>query len=581
MQNSILQDSGYKFSFDQAVLRQLETQARRSTYARHPETWAWDVLRIELWSAQIDVARSIVENHNTMVAAAHGLGKSLLGAVSVLWWIDTHPLGEAIALTTAPSTHQVRNILWREIQTLHARNALLYREYLEAKRNGEDTEGMVDHKLPGYVTSSATWRSDDGIMLAYGRTAPRGREGDAMQGVHGSVLALVDEAVGVSEDMIQTMANNTSTKDDRVAMFANPTNPASYMGIVWHDPVKSLAWNRISMSVFNSPKFTDEHERLRPETLKNLTDESYVEQKKLEYGEDSANYRARVKGEWATESGMILFPDEVLSVGLETLVIPEESDPIHVGFDVARSEKGDFSYLYSVQRGWVYETGEWRDTPNGLDWVELEKPHKTMRRGIKIRFLDRWRGLPFFPIHNDKGQRTTEQAANERVHAIMKEIGATQLRYDADGMGQIMGDAMLDVMDGSYLLIPIKGNGASPNRDTWYNLRAFGYSELANSMRRGEVDIEEDGDDHPLIAQLGGIEYTFAKGYAESLLITSKADMRAKGIKSPDAADAANYGAMLIDDGSLDAVNRVGSRFEHDMSEFDFDPIYGSSAFWG
>lgn len=581
MASEFLQDPGYRFSFEQNVLHQLESQARRSTYAKNPEAWAWDVLRIELWSIQTDVAKSVVHNHNTMVAAAHGLGKSLLGAILVLWWIDTHPLGEAIALTTAPSTHQVRNILWREIQTLHARNAALHREFLEARRNGENTDGMVDRKLPGYVTSSATWRSDDGIMLAYGRTAPRGREGDAMQGVHGSVLALVDEAVGVSEDMIQTMANNTSTKDDRVAMFANPTNPLSYMGTIWHDPVKSLAWNRITISVFDSPKFTDERERLRPETLKNLTDESYVEQKKLEYGEDSANYRARVKGEWATESGMIMFPDEVLSVGLETTVIPDDGAQVHIGFDVSRSEKGDFSYLYSCVEGWVYETGEWREGENGFDWYELETPKKTDKRGIRLRFIDRWRGLPFIPIHNAKGQRITEEAANERAHAAMKEFAATQLRYDSDGMGQIMGDAMLDVTDNSYLLIPIKGNGASPNRDTWYNLRAFGFSELANRMRRGEVDIEADTDEHPLVAQLGAIEYKFASGFAESILIASKKDMREKGIKSPDAADAANYAALQLADDLPGLGLPEGSRFDYDMSTFEFDPLYGESAFWG
>lgn len=579
--DSIFQDPSYKFSFDQAVLRQLETQARRSTYAKHPETWAWDVLGVELWSKQTGVARSVVEFHNTMVAAGHGVGKSLLGAVLVLWWIDTHPIGEAIALTTAPSTHQVRQILWRNIQKLHSDNHRKHNEYQAAVRNHESTDGMVTHRLPGYVTSSATWRSDDGIMLAYGRTAPRGREGDAMQGVHGNVLALVDEAVGVSEDMIQTMGNNTSTKDDRQVMFANPTNPASYMGLVWHDPVKSLAWNRISISVFDSPKFTSEKDLLRPETLEHLTDESYVEQKKLEYGEESANYISRVKGEWATESGMILFPDEVLSVGLDTVVIPDDDDDVFVGFDIARSEKGDFSYLYSAHEGWVYDTGEWRDGENGFDWYGFEKPRKTGRRGIKIRYVDRWRGLPFQPVHNSSGQRTTSQAANERAHVAMKELGSTQLRYDADGMGQIMGDAMLDVTDDSYVLIPIKGNGASPNRDTWYNLRAYGYSELANRMRRGEIDIEKDADEHPLVAQLGAIEYEFASGFAESMLIMSKKKMKEKGIKSPDAADAANYAALALDDSAFGLGPVIGDHFEHDMSAFDSDPLYGSNAFWG
>lgn len=572
----ILSDPSYKFQFGQSVLHQLEAQARRRLYSKRPDLWANDVLHVTLWSKQSDVALSVVEHHNTMVAAGHGVGKSLVAAVLVCWWVDTHPIGEAIVLTTAPSTHQVRNILWRNVQKLHSESKRLHGLYLAAQKNGESTAGLPDHQLPGYVTSSATWKSDDGVMLAYGRTAPRGREGDAMQGVHGSVLTIVDEAVGVSEDMIQTMGNNTSTENDRQLLIANPTNPLSYMGIVWHDPVKSKAWNRMSISVFDSPKFTGEWKTLPPETVKDLTDESYVEQKKLEYGEDSANYISRVLGRWATESGMILFPDEVLQVGLDTTVIPDEEDPIHVGFDVSRSEKGDFSYLYTAQEGYVYRTQEWREGPDGFDFYDLDKPIKTERRGIRIRYLDRWRGLPFFPLHNDSGQRTSDEAANERVHAHMTELGATQLRYDADGMGKIMGDAMLDVSDGSYDLIPIKGNGASPDRDTWYNLRAWGYSELANRMRRGEIDIQADSDEHPLVKQLGAIEYTFAAGYSESLLIESKKKMADRGIKSPDAADAVNYAAMLVDvEGITDRV--AGQRFDVDLELYASDNLYSES----
>ena len=576
---SIIDDPGYKFNFKNAVFQQLETQNRRRMYAKRPDIWAKDVLGITLWSAQREVCQSVVQNHNTMVAAGHGVGKSLLAAVLMLWWIDTHPLGEAIVLTTAPSTHQVRQILWRNAQQLHRKSKERYQEYLEAKSEGRDASGLPDHPLPGYITSSATWRSDDGIMLAYGRTAPRGREGDAMQGVHGSVFTIVDEAVGVSEDMIQTMANNTSTENDRQLLIANPTNPLSYMGRIWNDPVKSQAWNRITISVFDSPKFTDEKNHLSPETLRDLTDESYVEQKKLEYGEESANYISRVLGRWATESGMILFPDEVLRVGLDTVVIPDVDDTVHVGFDISRSEKGDFSYLYTAQSGWVYETGEWRDGTDGLDWHEFEQPAKTDRRGIRVRYLDRWRGIPFFPIHNDKGQRTGSVAANERAHTAVTEVGATQLRYDADGMGQIMGDALLDLNDGSYELIPVKGNGPSPNRDTWYNIRAFGFSEFANAMRRGEIDIEEDQEEHPLVKQLGAIEYKFASGYAESLLIESKQEMQKRGIKSPDAADAASYAVLKLDD-QIEGGMRPGDHFDLEIEQFANDALYGNNAFW-
>jgi hypothetical protein len=307
MTNNSLSNPSYKFTFRNEVFAQLESQARRSVYAKRPDIWAKDVLGVTLWSKQVEVALSIVDNKNTMVAAGHGVGKSFLTAVLACWWIDTHQVGEARVLSTAPTTSQVRGIVWREIQKLHAASRQRHAEYLTAKDAGKSTAGLPDHALPGYVTSSATWRSFEGVELGAGRTPPRGREGDAFQGIHGGVFAIADEAVGVSKDMIDTLSNNTTEDDDRRLLIANPTNPRSAMGTIWNDPISSRAWNRITISVLDSPKFTDEWHNLPKETVKNMVGKQYVEDKKIEYGEDSPNFKARVLGQWAMDTGMGLF----------------------------------------------------------------------------------------------------------------------------------------------------------------------------------------------------------------------------------------------------------------------------------
>ncbi|URM87442.1 terminase [Microbacterium phage DustyDino] len=581
MSGSIHADVGYKFQFSNRVFANMEMQARKRIHAKRPDLWAKDVLDVTLWSKQVDVAMSIVNNHSTMVAAGHGVGKSYLTAVLACWWIDTHPIGEARVLSTAPTTAQVRGIVWREIQLMHRKASDRHKLYLEAKKNGEDTTHLPDHPLPGYITSSATWRNFDGLELGAGRTPPRGREGDAFQGIHGGVFAIADEAVGVSEDMIQTLRNNTTANDDRILMIANPTNPVSAMGQMWNDPKKSSLWSKITISVLESPKFTDEGKTLPESVMKYMTDRDYVESKKVEYGEDSANYISRVLGQWAMDSGMIVFLDEVLEMGKATTVIPGPNDPVNLGFDVARSENGDWSYLYTAQEGEVYQTHEWAledsNDPESWNEVELDKPRPTGKRGIKIRYLDRWRGLPFFPVHNQFGQRTVPQAANEKVHAHMLEIGAKEIRIDADGMGGQMIDHMIDISHGEYRIVDIRGNDPSPDKNTWYNLRAYSYMELARRMRAGEVDIESDDSDmvHPLCKELGVLEYKFASGYAESILILSKREMREKGIKSPDAADAANYASMKI---ALEEGLEIGEMFGVS------DDLYGiystSNAFW-
>ena len=578
----MMNDPSYKIEFRAGVLAQLEMQARRRKHVTNPEIWAKDILGVTLWSKQIEVAHSIVHNHSTMVAAGHGVGKSYLTAVLACWWIDTHPIGQARVLSTAPTTAQVRGIVWREIQLMHQKAKERYALYVDAKKRGESTAGLPDHPLPGYITSSATWRNFDGLELGSGRTPPAGREGDAFQGIHGGVFAIADEAVGVNAAMIDTLANNTTADDDRILMIANPTNPKSAMGQTWNDPIKAKAWTRITISVLESPHFTDEKDSLPEDVLKFMTQRSYVEAKKIEYGEDSANYKARVLGQWAMDSGQIVFLDEILEIGKATMVIPDEGDPIRMGFDVARSEKGDWSYLYTAQEGWVYQTEEWVQDPETGEYnnVKLKEPRKTDRRGIRLRYQDRWRGLPFQMVHNAAGQPMYEQAANQRVHTQAEALGIYDLRIDADGMGGSMFDAMIDIGTGTYNLTRVKGGDPSPDRNAWYNARAYTYIEFARRMRAGEIDIEEDDaeGEHPLIKELGVIEYKFAAGLAESILILSKKEMRDKGIKSPDAADAANYAVMEIE---LEDGLAAGTIFTPDYGMNDGFGIYSSSnSFW-
>jgi hypothetical protein len=50
-----------------------------------------------------------------------------------LWWIQVHPPGEALVVTTAPTTPQVEAILWRYTSNDHNKGGLPGRITLDAK----------------------------------------------------------------------------------------------------------------------------------------------------------------------------------------------------------------------------------------------------------------------------------------------------------------------------------------------------------------------------------------------------------------------------------------------------------------
>ena len=79
-----------------------------------PVDWASRKAKIELWSKQREIIRSIRDNRRTAVQSGHGIGKSLTASVAASWWVDTHPADQTLVVTTAPSVKQVHAILWEE-----------------------------------------------------------------------------------------------------------------------------------------------------------------------------------------------------------------------------------------------------------------------------------------------------------------------------------------------------------------------------------------------------------------------------------------------------------------------------------
>jgi hypothetical protein len=88
-----------------------------SIYIRDPVGWARAKLQQYLWSKQIEILEAIRDYRLVAVQSCHGPGKTWTASAAGAWWLDpeTHPLGSAFLVTTAPSYPQVEQILWREL----------------------------------------------------------------------------------------------------------------------------------------------------------------------------------------------------------------------------------------------------------------------------------------------------------------------------------------------------------------------------------------------------------------------------------------------------------------------------------
>lgn len=466
--------------------REIKRKSESDKYYNDPVAWADYMVGAWLWSKQRDVVQSVVVNKSTAVKAGHGVSKSYTAALLACWWIDTRSArhNDTFVVSTAPSLQQVGGVLWREIRTF---KELIHQRY---------REGLIDHELPGTINAFNEWKNVDGKPMGFGRKPPDNKEDSGMSGIHGHVLAIGDEACGLSAEMIDALSNITSNEGSRRLLIGNPTNPASHFGRIFKEDTG--AWTLLSISVLDSPNFTEEKKYAPQAVLDVLTGQQYVEDKKAEYGENSARYKARVLGEFAWDLGDTLITPEDAAIGIDTEKEPLDSSPIYLGVDVARFGK-DKSVIY-------------------------------VNHGGRIRFYKSF-------DYNSLVQLAAE------VHLAATELGAHEVRYDVQGVGQGFEELLMQHEPRTYRMIGLAGSAASPDRRQWYNARAHWWDRFRKLLRLGSYDL--DPADERLLDELVMVEYKFAP--SGGLLIESKDEMRKRGMKSPDFADAAIYSAVDVD----------------------------------
>src|SRR5262245_16140261 len=93
-------------------------------YAGRPVEYAREVLRIDTLTPEQEEILPLVHvpPYKVLIPSAHDVGKSFLCAILVNYWFDS--FDPSVVLTTAPTSRDVRDVLWTEIRLQRARAEL-------------------------------------------------------------------------------------------------------------------------------------------------------------------------------------------------------------------------------------------------------------------------------------------------------------------------------------------------------------------------------------------------------------------------------------------------------------------------
>jgi hypothetical protein len=345
----------------------------------------------------------------------------------------------------------------------------------------------------------AEWKIDSGLIIGFGAKPPEKKEDDRFQGIHARyVLAIGDEAVGLNEDLIDSLQNITVNADSRVLLICNPTNANTFIGRVFRK--KTPGWRLFNISAFDTPNFTGEEV---PDSIKQkLIDKEYVESKKQDYGESTSRYIARVLGQFSFDLANSLITPEHTAKGFDTEI--EGGDFVELGVDVARFGE-DKSAVVSNRNGRIRVEGAWAK------------------------------------------ESIVESA--KRVWHLAFETRASVVRVDAVGVGGGLVDLLAEWLHGSrppelppcsFELEALNSNAQAPDPLQWRNSRAFWWDSFRKGLEEGLIDL--DPEDESLADELCSTGWKSASGARSGAVqMESKEDMRKEGRKSPDLADAAVY----------------------------------------
>lgn len=340
----------------QAAVDRKEAGARQQRWQHDPAAWVAERLGGFAWSKQREILGSVHDHRRTAVRSGHGVGKSHTAALVACWWLDTHPPGSAFVVSTAPTFPQVRAILWRYIRRLHAAAS-----------------------LPGRVNQTE-WFIDD-ELVGFGRK-PADHDESAFQGIHERyVLVLLDEACGIPEQLWVAADALTTNADCRMLAIGNPDNPASYFKKVC---TPGSGWRTIGISAFDSPNLSGE--KVPEKVALSLVSREWVEEKRVEWGEDNPLYRSKVLGEFSADH-----PNQVVRQSdVAACRQPPETDPagpdllpVELGVDVGGG--GDETVIRE-RRGRVAGK-EWSartDRPESIAPLVLQAIKETGATAVKI-----------------------------------------------------------------------------------------------------------------------------------------------------------------------------------------------------
>lgn len=379
-------------------------------YAKNPVGFANDVIGQVVWEAQVEILEAVRDHDRVSVRSGHKIGKSNTAAILAFWFFCSFT--DARAVLTSVTARQVDAILWREVRKMRARAgrcvdckaADLARSEEQRRRFPAPHPCPHSSLIPGRMPDLARsgFRADD-MREIVGFTA---REAEAVAGVSGeNILYIGDEASGIGDPIFDAIEGNRAG-GAKIALFSNPTRTEGEFFLSHTEKALRVDATGKTIGFYKSIHVSSEdtpNVRLGRKVIPGLATREWVEEKKLEWGEDSALYKVRVKGEFVlNEDGKIVSVHAITCAVARyaeacddngVLEVLQSDGRLHIGADPAGPGRSGDEHAFAARRGLkIIELKAERglsEEQHVVKIVELIERHRLPRDEAPIVTIDR------------------------------------------------------------------------------------------------------------------------------------------------------------------------------------------------
>jgi len=337
-------------------------------------------------------------------------------------------------------------------------------------------------ELPGSPSWGTDLRWETPTGWAIGRK-PDDNDPEGLQGIHGArVLVIIDEANGVGPALWEATRGLVVNEASRILAIGNPYEPSG----PFYEACRSPVWHVIPISVFDTPNFTGETVPVK--AADELVTPFWVEQQRMLGLEGTPWWTAKVLGQFPDTASNQVIPLNLVERARVEPQIPDHREA--AGLDVARFGTDDSCLV--------------EGSGNGPELVTIVHGHDTMAvAGMGARFLlDRRGALAVDVVGVGSGvyDRLKEQRLPGTLHEVQAGGGS-----DNEGMLNL-------------------------RAELWWNVREALYRNELSFARLDEQTYQR------LRAELTGPTYRLTS--SGKVQIEAKEEMKARGLPSPDVADA-------------------------------------------